>query len=82
MLYRKVARHEIDRDAELIAEMRRFARGQPFDEDPMPAFDSEVSDFRVASELFAPVRTPTRRNIEPRPIIIHLENTAEENPHV
>ena len=51
-------------DAELIAEMQRFARGRSFDEGPMPALDSEALDFRVASELFAPVRKLTRRNLE------------------
>lgn len=59
MLYQRVARHEIDRDSQLIAEMQRFARGRSFDEDPMPALDSEALDFRVASEFFAPVRKLT-----------------------
>ena len=51
-------------DAELVAEMQRFAGGLSFDESPMPALDSEALDFRVASELFAPVRKLTRRNLE------------------
>ena len=51
-------------DAELIAEMQRFASGQSFDERPMPALDPEALDFRVASELFAPIRKLTRRNLE------------------
>ena len=50
-------------DAQLIAEMQRFARGESFDERPMPALDSEALDFRVASELFSPVRKLTRTNI-------------------
>ena len=51
-------------DAQLIAEMQRFAKGESFDERPMPALDSEALDFRVASELFSPVRKLTRRNID------------------
>ena len=50
-------------DAQLIAEMQRFARGESFDERPMPALDSEALDFRVASELFSSVRKLTRTNI-------------------
>ena len=43
-------------DIEMIAELRRFARGESFDEQPLPELDSEALDLRVASELFAPVR--------------------------
>ena len=50
-------------DAQLIAEMQRFAKGESFDERPMPALDSEALNFRVASELTSPVRKLTRRNI-------------------
>jgi predicted HTH transcriptional regulator len=41
-------------DRELVEELRRFARGQAFDEQPMPEIDSEALDFRAASESFAP----------------------------
>ena len=51
-------------DAPLIAEMQRFAVGDSFDEQPLPALDSEAVDFRVASEFFAPSRKLTRRNLE------------------
>ena len=51
-------------DAELVAEMRRFASGESFDERPMPALDSEALDVRAAAELFAPTRKLTRRNLE------------------
>lgn len=51
-------------DAALIAEMRRFARGDAFDEQPFPELDSEALDFRAASELFAPVRALSRRDLE------------------
>ena len=37
-------------DAELLDELRRFARGEGYDEQPMPELDSEAIDFRVASE--------------------------------
>ena len=43
-------------DADLIAEMRRFARHESFDERPMPDLDSEALDFRAASESFAEFR--------------------------
>ncbi len=51
-------------DAALIAEMQRFARGEAFDEQPLPDLDSEALDFRAASELFAPVRRLARRHLE------------------
>ncbi len=47
-------------DPEMIAELRRYARGEGFDEQPLPELDSEAIDFRVASESFAPVRKFTR----------------------
>ncbi|MBM4244797.1 MAG: MarR family transcriptional regulator [Deltaproteobacteria bacterium] len=51
-------------DAELIDELRRYARGEGFDEQPMPGLDSEAIDFRAASESFAPVRALARRDLE------------------
>jgi ATP-dependent DNA helicase RecG len=51
-------------DAELIEELRRFARGIGFDEQPMPEFSSEALDFRAASESFADFRALTRRDLE------------------
>ena len=51
-------------DAALIAEMRRHATGESFDEGPLPALDSEAVDFRVASESFAPALTLTRGNLQ------------------
>jgi predicted HTH transcriptional regulator len=50
--------------AELIEELRRFARGEGFDEQPMPGLDSEALDFRAASESFAPFRKLARRDLE------------------
>lgn len=51
-------------DAQLIAEMQRFAIGEAFDEWPMPEMNSEAIDFRAASESFAPVRKLARRHLE------------------
>lgn len=48
----------------MIEELRRFARGEAFDEQPMPGLDSEALDFRAASELFASVRRLARRDLE------------------
>lgn len=47
-----------------MAEMQRFARGEIYDERPMPDLDSEAIDFRVASELFAEVRKLKRKDLE------------------
>ena len=43
-------------DTELIDEMRRFALGQSFDEQPVPELGPEAIDFRAASESFAAFR--------------------------
>ena len=51
-------------DRDLVQELGRFARGEAFDEQPMPALDSEALDFRAASELFAPVRKLRRADLE------------------
>lgn len=51
-------------DADLIEELRRVARGESFDEQPMPELDSEAIDFRAASESFAAVRQLARRDLE------------------
>ena len=49
---------------ELVEEMRRFRQGEAYDEQAMPALNSEEIDFRVASELFAPVRSLKRSDLE------------------
>ena len=49
-------------DAELIEELRRFARGEGFDEQPMPGLDSGAPHVRAASPA---VRAP-RRQARPR----------------
>ena len=43
-------------DAAAVAELQRIERGRSLDEEPMPELNSEVIDFRGASECFAPVR--------------------------
>lgn len=48
----------------MIAELRRFVRGETFDEQPVAELDSEALDFRVASELFADVRRLKPRDME------------------
>lgn len=57
-------------DPEMIEELRRFTRGESFDEQPMPELDSEALDFRVASELFAPVRKLKRSDLETLRLIV------------
>lgn len=51
-------------DIQLIAELRRLARGESYDEQPMPELDSEALDFRAASESFAAVRRLRRADLE------------------
>jgi len=51
-------------DRELIEELRRFVRGETFDEQAMLGVDSEALDFRAASESFAPVRKLVRSDLE------------------
>ena len=50
-------------DHDLIEELRRFARGEGFDEQAIPGLDSEALDFRAASESFAAVRRLTRGDL-------------------
>ena len=51
-------------DTDLVAEMRRFSRGESFDERAMPDLDSEALDFRAASESFAQFRKLKRRDLD------------------
>ncbi|WP_396216053.1 ATP-binding protein [Gemmatimonas sp.] len=51
-------------DAEMLQELRRTARGESYDEQPMMDLDSEALDFRAASESFKPTRTLRRRDLE------------------
>jgi predicted HTH transcriptional regulator len=51
-------------DAQLIEELRRFSRGEGFDEQPLPGLGSEAIDFRAASESFALFHALRRRDLE------------------
>lgn len=51
-------------DKELIAELKRFALGASYDEEPLPDLDSEAIDFRAASECFAPKRKLKRTDMD------------------
>ena len=51
------------RTVEMIEELRRFARGEGFNEQPMPGLESEALDFRAASESFVGVRWLARRDL-------------------
>jgi len=63
-VYVRVASTDRRAESELIEEMGRFARGEPFDEQPIPRLDSESLDFRAASESFAPFRKLIRLDLE------------------
>jgi predicted HTH transcriptional regulator len=51
-------------DPELVEELRRYARGEAYDEAPMPDLDSEAVDFQAAAASFAPVRVLRRADLE------------------
>ncbi len=51
-------------DRELVDELRRYGRGEVYDEQPVPELDSEAIDFRAASESFAPIRKLRRTDLE------------------
>lgn len=51
-------------DEAMIAEMHRFARGESFDEHPLPELNSEAIDFRAASESFSQVRKLRKKDLE------------------
>jgi ATP-dependent DNA helicase RecG len=61
-------------------EMRRMARFESFDEQPIPDLDSEALDFRAASELFAPVRRLPRTAF--RTLKIMTEHHGRDVPSV
>lgn len=63
-VYVRVASTNRRADAEMVQELRRFARGESFDEQPMPDLNSEALDFRAASESFAPIRKLGQRDLE------------------
>ena len=50
-------------DRDLIEELRRFSRGESFDEQAMPDLDSDAIDFRAASESFSELRKLKRSDL-------------------
>jgi len=50
-------------DPAQIEEIRRFARGATFDEEPRPGLNTEAIDFRAASEYFKPIRKLKRSDL-------------------
>ncbi|WP_322767082.1 helix-turn-helix domain-containing protein, partial [Frankia sp. Cr1] len=66
-----------DPDPDLVEELRRYARGEAYDEQPLPELDSEAVDFRAASELFAPVRKLRRADLDTlRLLTVHQGRTV------
>jgi ATP-dependent DNA helicase RecG len=63
-VYVRVGSSNRQADRELIGELRRFASGESYDEEPLPDLDSEAIDFKVASELFAPKRKLKRPDLD------------------
>ena len=49
-VYVRVASSNRRADRELIEELRRFGRGEAYDEQAVPELSSEALDFRAASE--------------------------------
>jgi len=62
-------------DVNLIEEMKRFSRGQAFDENPMPHLNSEAIDFRVASESFSGVRKLKRSDLKTLRLMTDYQGT-------
>ena len=50
-------------DLYLVEEMRRYGQVSSFDEQPMPTLNSEVIDFRAASEYFKSIRKLERSDL-------------------
>jgi predicted HTH transcriptional regulator len=67
-------------DQALIQEMKRFSRGETFDQRPRPDLDSEAVDFRVASELFAPIRKLRRRDLETLRLLTTRRTPSRRHP--
>jgi predicted HTH transcriptional regulator len=67
-------------NTELIEEMRRFARQESYDEQSVPELNPEAIDFRVASELFAPIRKLKRADF--RALRLLTRHQGKETPTV
>ena len=48
----------------MLSEMTRFCLGEAYDEQAIPALNSDAIDFRVASESFADIRGLKRKDLE------------------
>lgn len=57
-------------DREIREEMRRLSRGESFDEQALPEFNSESLDFRVLSELFRGIRILKPKDMESLRILV------------
>ena len=57
-------------DREMREEMRRHSRGESFDEQALPEFNSESLDFRELSELFRSVRVLKPKDMESLKILV------------
>jgi predicted HTH transcriptional regulator len=62
-VYVRVGSTNCRADRAMVEELRRFAEGRAYDEQPMPELDPEALDFRAASESFADVRRLARRDL-------------------
>lgn len=60
-------------DSTLIAELQRSSRGESFDMQPIPDANSEVIDFRVASELFAEYRKLKKADLETLQLVVRYQ---------
>ena len=63
-------------DKELIAELKRFASGASYDEEPLPDLDSEAIDFRAASESFVSKRKLKRADLDTLRIVTKHQGHA------
>ncbi len=61
-------------DKILIADMHRTARGESYDEQPIPVLNSEAIDFSVTSELFAEYRKLKITDLETLHIVTNYQN--------
>ena len=61
-------------DAAMLSEMTRFCLGEAYDEQAIPALNSEAIDFRVASESFADIRGLKRKDLETLGILTVYQN--------
>lgn len=60
-------------DVDLIAELRRTATGESFDERPLPELGADVIDLQAASELFQNQRKISEKELETLRILTRFE---------